>query len=626
MTKKIKKAVDLYCGAGGTSTGMINAFIKKGYKYWVLGVNHWQVAIDTHKFNHSDQPKPMCDSVENVKPREVVPGGKLDYLWASPECTNHSRAKGGRPKDEQSRATAWDVLKWPQELYIKRIYIENVPEFLEWGPLGSDGNPLKSKKGETFRAFIAVLEALGYTVDYQIMNCADFGAPTSRKRLIIQAVRGRGKIIWPEPTHAKEPGLFNEKPWVPAREIIDFDIKGRSIFNRKKPLAPNTLRRIYHGVVKYWGEAAKIYAPLLRAEIVRSCRHPKRNICPFNYLVNLPKIKDSGSVGEPFMVINKGNSGCKDINSPAPTVTTKDYIGIAESFITRYNKGDDRNHSIDQPLPVIDTSNRFGVVDAFMTLEHGQSNCRDIDSPCPSITSSGAGHIGIAEPFLTKLRRTGTVCDINDPLHTITAGGNHYGLVEPLIVDMSRTAQNHSSKIYPVANPLKTITTRNNMGIAVPLIMGQQSCAVAKPVGDNPVPTVSTAGAVSLIESFILATGHTSGGNRCRSLDEPLSTIVTKAEHCLATPLIVKYNGSEKSLHSVDKPLDTISTKERFGVLEGVIFDIRYRMLQPHELAAAMSFPPEYIFTGKKEDQVKQIGNAVPPILAEALITAAEVA
>lgn len=247
--KKIYCA-DLFCGGGGTSTGMIAAFEKRGVDYELVGVNHWDKAIETNRLNHRGRYR--RDGVERVSPRELVPGGRLHILWASPECTNHSRAKGGRPKDEQSRATAWDVLKWPQELFIDRIYIENVEEFLEWGPCDEAGHPIAKKKGEIFRQYIRALKAFGYRVDYQVMNAADFGAPTCRRRLIIQAVRGRNqKIRWPEPTHAKAPGLFGEKPWRAAREIIDWNIKGTSIFERKKPLAANTLRRIYSGIAKH---------------------------------------------------------------------------------------------------------------------------------------------------------------------------------------------------------------------------------------------------------------------------------------------------------------------------------------------------------------------------------------
>ena len=449
---------DLFCGGGGTSTGMINAFHRAGVNdYQLIGVNHWNIAIETNKLNHPFE-KLYCSTIQNVKPREAVPSGRLHFLWASPECTNHSRAKGGRPKDEQSRATAWDILKWAQELYIDRIYIENVIEFLEWGPIDSKGRPMASKKGETFRAFVAALESLGYHVDWQAMNAADFGAPTSRVRLIIQAVRGRGKIVWPEPTHAKEPGMFGEKPWRSAREIIDWSIPGKSIFARKKPLAENTIRRIESGIRKYWGEWAEPFLVILRGTKDSQCRASVRRLD-----VPLPTISAGGI-----------------------------HAGIVEPFLVRYNGGDDRHHPINEPVPVLDCSNR-------------------------------------------------------------------YGMVEPLFIP-------------------------------------QQSAGTVKPVS-NPLSTVAAAGAISIVE-----------------------------------PFMVKFYGNERGAESLNDPIDTICTKDRFGFVRGYlvefngaryVLDIRFRMLQPHELAKGMGFPADYKFAGKKKDQVKQIGNAVSPNLSEALIYSA---
>jgi len=489
---------DLFCGGGGTSTGMINAFRRAGIeedKIHLIGVNHWQLAIETNKLNHPFE-KLYCSTVENVKPREAVPSGHLNFLWASPECTNHSRAKGGRPLDKQSRATAWDILKWVQELYIDRIYIENVTEFLKWGPLNKKGRPIESKKGHTFRAFVNILESFGYRVDWQIMNAADFGAPTNRERLILQAVRGRQKIIWPTPTHAKEPGLFGEKPWRTAGEIIDWSIPGKSIFARKKPLCPNTIRRIESGIRKYWGEWAEPFLVILRGTKEGQCKASARRL------------------DEPLPTISAGGT----------------HAGIVEPFLVRYNGGDNRHHPIKDPVPVMDCSNR-------------------------------------------------------------------YGLVEPLVVDMSHPKDADGSRVVTASDPIKTVTTRNNFALVEPLFIPQQSAGTAKPVSKNPLPTIATAGAISFVE-----------------------------------PFLVKFYGNEKGAAGIEEPLATITTKDHFGLVRGFlvkykgqqyILDIRFRMLQPHELARGMGFPPDYKFAGKHDEKVKQIGNAVSPNLSEALIYSA---
>ena len=512
--KKIYCA-DLFCGGGGTSTGMIAAFEKRGVDYELVGVNHWDKAIETNRLNHRGRYR--RDGVERVSPRELVPGGRLHILWASPECTNHSRAKGGRPKDEQSRATAWDVLKWPQELFIDRIYIENVEEFLEWGPCDEAGHPIAKKKGEIFRQYIRALKAFGYRVDYQVMNAADFGAPTCRRRLIIQAARGRNqKIRWPEPTHAKVPGLFGEKPWRAAREIIDWNISGTSIFERKKPLAANTLRRIYSGIAKHGGRYADRLGLALRREIVRSCKFSGR--CPFEVLASLPPIAARAEAA-PFITVMRGTSPAQDnasiraTDSPLPSISTNGHEGLVTAFVTRYNGGDDRNHSVSAPVPVVDCSNRYGLVEPFV-FATGQ-------------TSAGARVRSAEEPMFVPQHGGGTV----------------------------------------------------------------------KPVS-HPLPTIATTGSISVV-----------------------------------SPVLVKFYGREEEAHSVDKPLGSVTCKDRFGLADGqlvvdewgrfLLLDILFRMLQPHELAAAMSFPENYKFAGTKSDQVKQIGNAVCPALAEALIAAA---
>ena len=436
------RIVDLFAGAGGESTGIVQAI--GGEKYDLAAVNHWDKAIETHRRNHPGARHFQAD-IQHLNPHEVVdPRQKLDLLWASPECTHHSIARGGRPRSDQSRASAWLALKWLSEVYVRRFYMENVPEFTTWGPLGSDGRPLQSKKGATFEAFLGALKSLGYRVDWQILKAADYGDPTTRRRFYLQAVRGHERIRWPEPTHAEDPGLFGLKPWVPARDIIDWSIRGESIFTRKKPLQPATLRRIEAGIKRYWGEWA--------------------------------------------------------------------------------------------------------------------------------------------EPFLVLLRGTSTVRGINSPIPTITAGGGHIGVVEPIVMPID-----HQSTVgmgSPASSPVGTITTKNRYAVVEGFTIGQQSCAAARPVS-SPLATVSTAGAISLTE-----------------------------------PFLIHYYGNGDAV-PVRIPLATITTKDRFALVEGKAgLDITFRMLQPHELAAAQGFPREYWFSGNKTDQVKQIGNAVPVHTARALATA----
>lgn len=467
--------VDHFCGAGGESAGIMQAAEEIGLKIELHAHNHWARAIETHSANHPEAIHRQA-AIENLNPVECVRGRRVGLMWASPECTHHSVARGGRPCEDQSRATAMHVIKWAQELYIDRIIVENVPEFLSWGPLGVDGRPLKSGRGKTFLAWCGMLKSLGYKVDWRLLMAADFGDPTTRTRLFVQAVRGGKKIVWPSVTHSEKPDMFGLKPWVAARDVIDFNIDSQSIFDRKRPLADATLRRIEHGIKKYWGQWA--------------------------------------------------------------------------------------------------------------------------------------------EPFLCVLRGTGTSRSVRAPLPAITAGGTHLALVEPFLTKF-HGGRDGERRNYHLDDPLATLDCSNRFGVVEPLFIPQHSCGSVRPVS-GPLSTVTTTGAISVVEPFIYASGHISSV-RVQSIDAPLSTVVTKAENCLIEPLLVEYYGN-CVVRPITEPLPTVTCKDRFGVLEGTwMLDIKFRMLQPSELAGAQGFSSDYWFSGTKADQIKQIGNAVCPGVARAL-------
>lgn len=318
------KAADLFCGAGGTSTGLAHACEELGLKLQLTAVNHWPVAIETHSTNHPDAVH-FCASLDHLRPSDAVPGGKLDVLLASPECTHHARARGGKPINDQSRASAWHVVRWAEELRPRAILVENVPEFTTWGPLDAKGRPIKRLRGQIFLSFVSALRALGYTVDWRVLNAADYGDPTTRRRLILQARLGR-KITWPEPTHAPDENTcFAEgrAKWRPARSVIDWNRRGRSIFNRKKPLAASTMARIEVGIRKFWGKEAEPFLVILRQHMdARSIDDPIPSLCANGQHVGLV---------EPFITKFYGSgNGVVSVNDPLPTVTTKDRFGLVE--------------------------------------------------------------------------------------------------------------------------------------------------------------------------------------------------------------------------------------------------------------------------------------------------------
>jgi DNA (cytosine-5)-methyltransferase 1 len=516
-------AADLFCGAGGASTGLMRAAERLGLPVELLAVNHWPTAVATHSLNHPGV-KHLCEEVDRINPREAVPGGRLHLLLAGPECTHHSSASGGRPKNEQSRASAWHILKWCQELYIDNVLIENVPEFKTWGPLGVNGLPLKSRKGQTYAAFLMALRSLGYRVEDRILNAADYGDPTTRQRLFILAQRSPRRVSFPVATHSRGGGrsLFGTtKKWRAAREVIDWTLPGQSIFGRKKALAPATLARILAGLEKFGGPELRPFLVVLRNHAGgRSLDAP------------LPTLTATGThVGlcEPFVLSQQSGGAPRPTNSPLPTVACDGAIQLVQPFLVPYHSPKTaaetpRVNSVDDPLPTLSTENRFAVVEpVLMHTTHG-GRAHDINQPVPTVTGAHRGELAVVEPFIVPQRRF----------------------------------DSEQAKVDSVEDPLRTITA---------------------------------------------------AGGRCFGL---------------AQPFLTKYNGTARDrAFSVEDPLDTVSTRDRFGLVQptvnGLTLDIRFRMLQPHELAAATSFPKSYVFTGNRGDVVKQIGNAWPGETALAL-------
>lgn len=590
----------MFCGAGGTSTGLLEACQAMGIELNLIAINHWQVAIDTHTANHA-YAKHLCGSVDSINPRELVPSGRLHLMVASPECTHHSNARGGRPMNDQSRASAWHVLRWAEALYIENIIVENVKEFRSWGPLGANGRPIKKLRGELYLAFLNGLRALGYKVEDNVLNAANYGDPTTRERLFVIARRGARSIVWPQPSHGKneksktgQRDMFGSvKPWRTAREIIDWEIEGKSIFTRKRPLAPKTIGRIAAGLRKFCGEYA-----------------------------------------EPFLVMLYGTNDVRSLDQPLPTVTaTGNHIGLCEPFIIPQFSGQSPK-SVDQPLGTLTTTSRgVALVEPFIIGAGGPERGgkpRSIDEPMNTVLTKNSS--ALIEPFIMHLNRPqDNARSVDDPMQTVTAQSADFGLVEPFILNLDHRGGN-GQQVRPVNEPLNTVTTKARACLVEPFMVpffgereGQEPRCHSV---DEPMPVVTGHGAGALIEPFMVEVNHgdskrekNASARRATSVDEPMPTVTTKRGRALVQPFLVKYNGTAKS-QSVDEPLGTVSTKDRFGLVEterGTYqLDIRFRMLEPHELAAAQGLAG-YLFTGKKTEIVKQIGNAVPKNLARAL-------
>ena len=309
---------DLFCGAGGTSTGAVQAAESLGYSVNLTAVDHWERAVETHSANHP-KARHLCASVDSLNPRHLFAEGNLDVLWASPECTHHSRARGGKPMLDQSRATAWCVTRWAEALLPSVVMVENVPEFAEWGPLGADGKPLVRRKGETFQAWLQTLRAIGYTLDHRILCAADYGDPTTRRRLFVQAVRGRRRIVWPDATHAPEANLWGLPRWRSAAEaVIDWSIPTKAISDRKKALAPKTMDRINEGLARFGG-----------SPVIVAMEHGGRSLSALQPLPTVTTAK-GGEFGLAYLVEYYGNGVAREVSEPLPTVTCNDRFGLVQ--------------------------------------------------------------------------------------------------------------------------------------------------------------------------------------------------------------------------------------------------------------------------------------------------------
>lgn len=639
MTKRKQiHAADLFCGAGGTSEGLLMAANEMDADLTLVAVNHWQVAIDTHSLNHP-YAQHLCTGLDSITdPRKLFPKGRLNVLCASPECTHHSVARGGKPMSDQSRSSAWHILRFAEAVYIENIVIENVPEFVSWGPLGANGRPLKSRRGELFQQLIASLRALGYrNVEWKELVCADYGDPTTRKRLFVIARRNKA-IRWPAPTHvpaSQVSGLFAEarKPWRTAREIIDWTIPSKSIFERKRPLADKTLLRIQAGLKKFCGldvDLKRCFAEDLRPFLVVF----RNNQDAQSIDEPVPTLTTMGAnvaLVQPYVAAMRQGSDCrvKSVDEPLGTVTAGGKIhAIIEPFLAQWDQqgGAGGQRSIDAPVPTVVTKANTGVVEPFLVQAGGPEGKgrNPLGMGEPMATVVGENHTALVQPFLCPHpRENDGPRSIDRPVQTVTARSCDLSLAEPFLVPHFGERAGQTPRTHSVDTPAPTVTSSVPLLIE-PFVLGQQSGASPRSVTE-PTPTIATDGAVSLTEPYLVTVNHGEGDTtrRVQSLADPFPTVDGSMGKALCQPFLVAYYGTQ-NMSEVGEPLPTVVTKERFGLVEADVnhyrLDIRFRMLQPRELARAQGFPDSYKFTGNREAVVKQIGNAVPPNTAKALI------
>lgn len=489
--------IDNFAGGGGASTG-IEAALGRAVDY---AINHDAEALRMHETNHPGTVH-IRNNIWQVDPLDVTRGRPVDLAWFSPDCKHFSKAKGGKPREKSIRDLAWVVVHWVKRLQdaakrsgdpdwrkiIKLICIENVEEFQTWGPLCDEGKPIKERAGETFRQWCSELRKRGGKIEFKELRACDYGAPTIRKRFFM-VVRFDGEPIrWPAPTHGKpgSPEVLSGKlqPWRTAASIIDWSIPCPSIFERQKPLAEKTLRRIAHGIMKFVvNNPAPFIVPLT---------HHGSDGRSYGGDQPLPTVtgahRGEMAVVSPVIVGcggRRGQSAPVGPEQPYPTTTTKADACIAAAHLVHIGNGEregqaPRAMDVEKPLGTVVGSPKHHAVAAllaqFNTNPNGTVNPgHAVEEPVSTIATRGP-HQGLVTSNLIKLRGTSNAHieasgqGADEPLGTISAGGTHAAEVRAFLIKYYGNEQDG----HGLGNPLGTVTVQDRFGLVTVTIGGEE--------------------------------------------------------------------------------------------------------------------------------------------------------
>nr|DAE37624.1 MAG TPA: DNA cytosine methyltransferase [Caudoviricetes sp.] len=410
--------IDLFCGAGGTSTGVETARRNGERCAKVIAcVNHDANAIASHAANHPE----ALHFTEDIRTLELSPlvahtaamrrayPDAFVVLWASLECTNFSKAKGGQPRDADSRTLAEHLFRYIEAVDPDYIQIENVEEFMSWGDLDASGKPISKDAGRMYRQWVGNVCGYGYRFDSRILNSADYGAYTSRRRFFGIFAKEGLPIVFPEPTHSRDGSsdLFvGLKRWRPVREVLDFSDEGESIFGRRKPLVEATLERIYAGLIKFVAGGRDAFLVKWNS-MSRTGRYHAPGIdepCPTVATQNRLGIARVSFLSKYYGGSPQGKNS--SVEEPAGAVTTRDH----HSFITVYY-GNGHNHGIDSPAPTLTTKDRL----AFVDMQYGNGTPAAVDRPAPTVTTNPKHQLVTCRRHGTSIPRCGTVGNADSP-------------------------------------------------------------------------------------------------------------------------------------------------------------------------------------------------------------------
>ncbi|MEG2991008.1 MAG: DNA cytosine methyltransferase [Citrobacter sp.] len=634
--------VDNFAGGGGASTGIEMATGRSVD----IAINHDPNAIAMHTTNHPNTLH-YCESVYEVRPKVATAGRPVALAWFSPDCRHFSKAKGAKPVEKAIRGLAWVVLRWGLDVKPRVMKLENVEEFKTWGPLlAGEMRPDPARTGETFQAFIGMLttgipvnhpalvecceflnispdsedaarlvKGLGYVVEFRELRACDFGAPTIRKRFFM-VMRCDGKpIVWPEPTHGDPKSAAVQAgrlaAWRTAAECIDWTIPALSIFDRKKPLAENTLKRIARGIQRFVIESASPF--------IVKCNHTSTKThydCFRGQALGEPlqtiTITHGYALAVPHLTKFRTGATGQPVTEPVPTVTAGTSkrpggnghaLGIVEAALTPFLAGNGgseyqaKPRPLDKPAHTILKQSRACLVAPVIARQFGASVGHRADEPSATITAGGGGKSQLVSAFLAKHyggNYTGPGVGLDEPAHSVTTVDHHAVVAAHLMVN------NTGHPGGTLDNPAHTVTTGNHhAAITSHLVKLRGTCRDGQPTSE-PMPTVTAGG---------LHVGEVKTTLAVDEYDE------YRAQQTLA--FLREYCGEDcDGLVTVD------------GITYRIV-DIGMRMLQPHELYRAQGFPDWYIIDRDyrgvkypKDKQVARCGNAVPPPFAEALVRA----
>ncbi|WBX91606.1 DNA cytosine methyltransferase [Achromobacter mucicolens] len=604
-----KIVVDIFAGGGGWST----AYEQATGQHVHIAINHNPDALSMHEVNHPQARHYIAD-VWEVCPRQATDGMPVGWLHLSPDCTDHSQAKGGQPRRKNIRALAWVTVRWAGTVTPDIISLENVVQILKWGRLIAKRDPATRRvvkldgtvaspgervpveqqylvpdpkhQGKHWHRLVAILRGMGYTVEWRELNAADFGAGTTRTRLFMMARRDGQPIIWPQATHHKKPAK-GQRGWRPAADGIDWSIDGKTIFGRKKPLADATMRRIARGMKRYVLDSADPFIVPI-ANWSRDGSHSARQ--PISTITAKPR-GGAHAVVAPALVpaTHHGADRVYDLSEPAKTITAahRGEFMLSTPVLIQAGYGEregqaPRSLDLQQPLGTVTAGGiKHAMASGFMVQANGGYNAtpaHDLRRAAPTITNSG-GQQQLITAHLTTLRRHSTGTDASEPVAGIAARGQHHGLVAAHLTAMSQNVIGSDMR-----EPAQTV-----LAGAARFGLVQYDLAPE-----------DEAGALQVAAFLMRYYGE---GGQWGDLREPASTLTTRDRLALVT------------VHIQGTPY--------------VIVDIRLRMLTPAELYDLQGFPPEYIIAhghdGRvftKSQQVHMVGNSVSPPPAVALIQA----